>query len=168
DENGAIIKWEFGESIINDISSVQVMNYTYNENFESRKQKFIDEEARVVDYPDILDNIARYKLRITTRNNQVFYTQEKSLIWDENLFYWKLFPNPNKGPDLNLFYAINSLKPIYYEIIQSDGKVIERKTLNLKEQTGHIKLPSSHLMNGSYYLKIIQSDNEKVFPFIKL
>src|SRR5690606_3664952 len=57
DENGAIIKWEFGESIINDISSVQVMNYTYNENFESRKQKFIDEEARVVDYPDILDNI---------------------------------------------------------------------------------------------------------------
>ncbi|HLS71295.1 MAG TPA: T9SS type A sorting domain-containing protein, partial [Chitinophagaceae bacterium] len=168
DENGAVIKWEFGESIINDISSVQVMNYTYNENFESRKQKFINEEARVVDYPDILDNIARYKLRITTRNNQVFYTQEKSLIWDENLFYWKLFPNPNKGPDLNLFYAINSLKPIYYEIIQSDGKVIERKTLNLKEQTGHIKLPSSHLMNGSYYLKIIQSDKEKVFPFIKL
>lgn len=167
--HGAYISWSIDPVLEEKISSVQVHRLKYDMEYHNMKQVNIDAGPyEFVDFPDIINNAAHYKLKITTRDNHAFYTEVKTLKWDENLYHWSLFPNPNKGPDLNLFYATNSLSPLQYQIIHIDGKIIDQKTIEITKQTGHLKIQSNFLSNGKYFLKIIQDKNEKVMPFIKL
>lgn len=169
ENHGAYVSWTIDPILEEKISSVQVHRLKYDMQYHNLKQVNVHSGPyEFVDFPDIINNAAYYKLKITTRDNHAFFTEVKSIFWDDNLFHWALFPNPNKGPDLNLFYATNSLSPIKCQIIHIDGKIIDQRTIEITEQTGHLKIQSDFLSNGKYFLKIIQDKNEKVMPFIKL
>lgn len=169
EKNGAKVKWELTEELEEIISSVQVYALKYDMDYHFLGQKNVEDHPyEWIDFPDIIDNKSYYKLRITTKDNRYFYTNPKHLDWASDLFYWRLFPNPNKDGLLNIYYTSNSKEPLTYQIISSDGKIIQQDKIELEQQTGHLKIQADYLQSGTYFMKLIQNGQKKTFPFIKL
>ncbi len=72
-----------------------------------------------------------------------------------------IYPNPSNGV-LNIEIS-KSKRVEYIEILTLDGRVVKKIG---SFQNGFVEIPTSHLSNGMYFLKVKSKDNSEIFKFI--
>lgn len=168
-KNGVKIKWTINPEWMQDLSSLQILGEQPHGGYEIIHQDNLSiHYNEYLDYPHIIEGKSNYKLRINKKTFDTITTEMKTIYWDHDLFYWQLFPNPNKTDPLNIFYSIFDLAPINIQFINSSGQLIHQVELILEEASGHLKMNISHLPAGQYFIKISQGSKIESVPYLKL
>lgn len=168
-ENGARVVWQIDSVWVHELSSIQLYRLHYDGNFKKIYQdNLAHPQGSFLDFPDIIDGKSFYRIRISKKNADTMTTETQTVDWEENLFYWVLFPNPNKEDPLNIYYSLLDTSPVQLNFINTTGQIVYTTTLNITQSTGHIQHDINHLPAGSYFIQIIQGTHKKTIPYLKL
>ncbi len=144
-----------------------------NQDFETI-QTYTTQNASIVrsetyvDAPMITDTITTYRIIYTLANDttqQWFSTKHAIVNWLENGTTIRLYPNPVTDGKIILDWIRSEDAPLYYEIVNSVGRVLHLEQLepNLKGGRYTIDLNKKGIANGLYFIRVHSQNNKKDF-----
>jgi PKD repeat protein len=113
-----------------------------------------------------------YEVSLTVTNEQGSYTETKTIavgdvgIEEEMASPIRIFPNPAKDEQVNIYILKENLNMTYYQLISQDAKILQQGKLKHSEHSFSIDM--SGMASGVYTLKVQNGNDTYIKKITKL
>lgn len=101
-----------------------------------------------------------YKLQGTTRNDDTFYTNTVSVLWDKGDQLLGIYPNPSSDGQFMVKWTAAVGTNVQYYLVDISGKSILQGTLTSSSWLNEAPIRLPFLAKGVYFLKLIIGTNQ--------